>query len=123
MYENPCPELTVVVLAVLVSCKSGCPVTVQDAGAQLIYQDMTITEKTTHATQNLAALRACPMVFYEFKSRKHDSPLTLTPWASYRFDVLRKDAAFATRTYQTQFANFAMGVNVGYTFATKHEPH
>ncbi|MCI4671159.1 MAG: hypothetical protein MRZ79_23675 [Bacteroidia bacterium] len=90
-------------------------------GAQMMYKELAVTEKTSEEVQSLDALRICPIIFYEWNFLKALPQLSLTPWASYRIDLLRESADFMPSglSYQTAEGNFAMGFNLGYTFSLK----
>ncbi|MEO0895327.1 MAG: hypothetical protein AAFY71_02830 [Bacteroidota bacterium] len=92
-------------------------------GAQVMYKDMTISAKANSSEEDLQALRFCPIMIYEWRFLKALPNISLSPWASYRFDVLRRTAEFSSPnlSYQTSFANFAMGFNLGYTFLVKNK--
>lgn len=87
-------------------------------GAQAIYQDFTAIAKKTAEEKDLKGFRLCPIVFYEWKFLKSMPKLSLTPWASYRIDLLKQTKTFSSigKTYQTDVGSFAMGFNLGYTF-------
>ena len=87
-------------------------------GGQFIYSDLTATAKTTKETGDLSVFRICPVAFYEWEFIRKAPRWHLMPWASDRFDLLREEAAFPVfgQTYQSAFANFAMGLNLGYAF-------
>lgn len=88
------------------------------AGVQMIYKDLTAISKSTNEEKDLKVLRTCPIVFYEWKFIKSQPRLSLTPWASYRIDVLNQKAVFpiAQKEYSSAKGNFAMGINLGYKF-------